>query len=185
MASVRPSPANTSLSSTLKLPPSKVRALIFFSHKPRNGRPEPVVPIQRQTGSASSWDVRRGTRADLFFLSVMRSLSLSSKRSPRPWPLAAASIPPMELSTVPGARAKDITLLLAAPIEESIPLPEPEPTPTWGRLATPCFPAEPERDDAVVSTDTVDAVTSTLSETDPTCSCPLMWLAPGPKFALL
>src|SRR5882757_209000 len=94
-------------------------------------------------------------------------------------------MPPMEFSTAPGARAKGTMFPLAAPIEESAALPEPKPAPTWGRLATANFPAEPERDDALVSTDPVDAVTSTLSDTDPTWSCPLMWFVPGLRLALL
>src|SRR5258708_105097 len=92
MGSVRPSPANTSFSSTLKLPPSRVSALVFFSHKPHKGRPEPAVPPHSETLSASSSVCTMGTSADWFFLSVTRSLSLYSKRSPNPWPFAAASL---------------------------------------------------------------------------------------------
>jgi hypothetical protein len=53
MGSVRPSPAKTSFSSTLKLPPSRVSALVFFNHRPRKGRPEPLMPFQSDTFSAS------------------------------------------------------------------------------------------------------------------------------------
>src|ERR1700737_281022 len=185
MGSVKPSPANTSLSSTLKLPPSKIRELLFFSHNPRNGRPEPAVPLHSETFSASSSVCTMGTNADWFFLRVTRSLSLYSKRSPRPWPLAAASIPPMEFSTVPGLRLeRDMTL------RPFIPIPPPAPALklTCARLATANLPNEPvaaEISDALVSRGTPDAVTSTLWDEDPTCSCPLIWFAPGDRFRLL
>src|SRR5467141_2900230 len=89
--SVSPSPANTSFSSTLKLPPSKVSGLVFFNHSPRRGRPDPAVPLQSETFSASISVCAMGTSADWFFFSVTRSFNLYSNRSPSSCPLAAPS----------------------------------------------------------------------------------------------
>src|SRR5467141_2900226 len=89
--SVSPSPANTSFSSTLKLPPSKVSGLVFFNHSPRRGRPDPAVPLQSETFSASISVCAMGTSADWFFFSVTRSFNLYSNRSTSSCPLGSAS----------------------------------------------------------------------------------------------
>src|SRR5881227_2734184 len=91
MGSIKPSPANTSFSKTLKLPPSNVSELVFLSQSPRSGRPDPLVPLHSETFSASISVCAIGTRADWFFFRVTRSLSLYSNRSPSSCPLAAAS----------------------------------------------------------------------------------------------
>ena len=42
----------------------RVSELVFFSQRPRNGRPEPFIPLQSETFSASISACAIGTRAD-------------------------------------------------------------------------------------------------------------------------
>src|SRR5271155_2874364 len=64
--SVRPSPANASLSRMLKLPPSRVSGLELVSHNARKGRGDPRDRFQSEIFSACTWACTMGTREDSF-----------------------------------------------------------------------------------------------------------------------
>ena len=86
--SIRPSPANASLSITLKLPPSSVRVLLFVSHNARSGRAEARVWFHSATFSAVISLCTIGTSADWFFWIVMRSFRRyrTDRQVPEPIP---------------------------------------------------------------------------------------------------
>src|SRR6266403_1026392 len=176
-AHASPSPANTSFSSTLKLPPSKVSGLVFFNHSPRRGRPDPAVPLQSETFSASISVCAMGTSADWFFFSVTRSFNLYSNRSPSSCPLAAASPLPRASSrlTGEGGGGGDGAIANMPP-----PLPDPQLLSTCGRFATALSFFVPVSIAVSVFTVAVSALTSTLSALDPKRNWVLNWFSsPG------
>src|SRR5215469_6366721 len=102
-----PSPAKTSFSSTLKLPPSKLSGVVFFSQMARKGRPDPDVRLHSETLSATISVCAMGTSADWVFFSVTRSFNLYSNKSPRSRPEASAPIISRAASKVEGGGGGD------------------------------------------------------------------------------
>src|SRR5712671_7359027 len=114
MGSNKPSPANVSPSTTLKLPTSRVSPVELVSHRARWGRGSPACSFQIETFSALMDDCTIGTNAERFLAMVIGSFSLYSKRSPNSWAWAADS----EL-----ARAAAMSDGFGAPLPAPMPAP--------------------------------------------------------------